>query len=94
MPFIFIKKHKCAMSKIAIKGKCLTQEPRSTRTPSATAMYTFYYPALLQFALRYSADAIRPEIRVPRLDATQATQILIADLLPFGYQILVRDILV
>lgn len=49
--------------------------------------------ALLQFRFRHAANAVRTEIGVARLNATQTAQILVARLLPFGNQIRVGDLL-
>lgn len=43
-----------------------------------------------QLALGHSANAVGPEVGVTGLDATQATKVLIALLLPLGDQVLVR----
>jgi len=60
------------------------RESHSTRASSAAAMYALHYPAFLELTLRHSADAVCAEIRVSRLNAAQAAQVFIADLLPFG----------
>lgn len=52
------------------------------------------YPALLQFALRNAAYAVCAEIRVSRLYASETAEVLVSDLLPLGYEILVGYILV
>lgn len=43
-----------------------------------------------QLAFGDSANAVGPEIGVTGLDATQATEVLVALLLPLGNQVLVR----
>lgn len=64
----------------------------STRTPSTSAMHTLHHSALLQLRLGHPAYAVRSEVRVSRLDASQAAQILVARFLPFGDQICVGDL--
>lgn len=56
-------------------------------------MDTLDHTALLQLRLGHPANAVRPEVCVPRLDATQAAQILVARLLPLGYQISIGNLL-
>ena len=48
--------------------------------------------ALLQLRLRHAADAVRREVRVPGLDASEAAEVLVALLLPLGDQVLVGDL--
>lgn len=43
-----------------------------------------------QLALGNSANAVGPKVGVTSLDATQATEVLVALLLPLGDQVLVR----
>ena len=61
------------------------------RAASASAMYTFYDLALLQFRLGHSANAIGCEIGVPGLDAAETTEVFVSLLLPLGDQVAVRD---
>lgn len=56
-------------------------------------MNTLDHTALLQFRLGHPANAVCPEIRVPRLDASQAAKVLVSGLLPFGYQIRIGNLL-
>lgn len=49
----------------------------------------FWYTHNFQLALGDSADAVGPKVGVTGLDATQATQVLIALLLPLCNQVLV-----
>ena len=52
-------------------------------------MDALHYPPLLQLALGHAADAVGGEVGVPGLDAAQAAQVLVALLLPLGYQVAV-----
>lgn len=47
--------------------------------------------SLLQLCLGNSANAVRAEIGVSRLDATQAAQVLVAGFLPLGDEIGISD---
>lgn len=49
--------------------------------------------ALFQLRLGHPADAVSPKVGVPRLDAPQAAQVLVAGLFPLGDQIPVGDLL-
>ena len=48
--------------------------------------------ALLQLRLRHPADAVRREVGVPSLDASEAAEVLVSLLLPLGDQVLVGDL--
>lgn len=50
-------------------------------------MHTLNDSTLFQFRFRHPTNTIRTEIRVSRLDTSQAAQILVAGFLPFGNQI-------
>lgn len=56
-------------------------------------MHTFDHSALFQLRFWNPANTIRSEVCVPRLDAAQAAQVLVARFLPLGYQISVRNLL-
>lgn len=66
----------------------------STGASSAAAMYALHYSAFLELTLRHSADAVRTEIRVSRLNTAQAAQVFIADLLPLGDQVFVSNVFI
>lgn len=67
------------------------REPRSsTRAASAATVGALNDPSNFQLALGDSANAVGPEVGITSLDATQATEVLIALLLPLGDQVLVR----
>lgn len=74
-------------------GFCENFKNYLSRASTTATMYTLNNSALLQFSFRHPANAIRAEICVPRLDATQAAQILVARFLPLGYQISVGNFL-
>lgn len=50
--------------------------------------------SFFQLGLGNSTDAVRAEIRVTRLDASQTAKILVSGFLPFGDEIGVGDSLV
>ena len=54
-------------------------------------MDTFDDSSVLQFGLGHAADAIRTEVGVPGLNASQTAEILVSLLLPFGDQVFVRQ---
>lgn len=64
-----------------------------TGASSAAAMNALDDLSLLQLRFRDSADAVGSEVGVARLDASQAAEILVAGLLPLGYQGSVSDAL-
>lgn len=64
--------------------------PGTTATP---AVDTLHHSTFFQLRFRHPANAVRSEVRVPRLDAAQATEVLVAGLLPLGYQVGVRYLL-
>lgn len=56
-------------------------------------MDTLHHTTFFQLRFRHPANAVRSEVRVPRLDAAQATEVFVAGLLPLGYQVGVRYLL-
>lgn len=56
-------------------------------------MDTFDDFSIFQLVLRHSTDAVRAKVRVSRLDAAEAAQILVALLFPLCHQIFVRNVL-
>ena len=62
------------------------------RASPASAVHALDDLALLQLVLGHPADAVGGEVGVPRLDAAQAAQVLVALLLPLGYQVGVGDL--
>lgn len=57
-------------------------------------MHALYNSSFFQFGLWHTAYTVGAEIRVTRLYAAQAAQILVTRFLPFGYQIGVGDFLI
>ena len=55
-------------------------------------MHTLDDLSLLELGLWHPADAVGREVGVPGLDASQAAQVLVALLLPFGDQVAVGDL--
>jgi len=51
----------------------------------------FHDSPVLQLGLGHAADAVRAEVGIPGLNASQAAQILVALFLPFGDQVFVRQ---
>ncbi len=62
----------------------------SARAPPAAAVDAFDDLPLLQLGLGHPADAVGGEVGVPGLNAAQATEVLVALLLPLGDQVGVR----
>jgi len=58
------------------------------------AMHALDYFALLELSLWHATYAIRREVCVARLYTSKTAEILVAGLLPFGYQVLVGYALV
>lgn len=61
--------------------------------PTAATMDALNDATLLEFGFGHAANAVGAKVGVACLDTAQAAQILIARLLPFGYQIAVGDLL-
>lgn len=64
-------------------------EPSSARASSASTVSALNDPSNFQLALGDSANAVSSKVGVSCLDAAQAAQVLVALLLPLGYQVLV-----
>ena len=55
-------------------------------------MDALHNSSFLQFALGNSTDAVGRKVGISRLNASQATQILVTLLLPLGYQVAVSNL--
>ena len=64
-----------------------------SRAASAATVNALHNSSLLQLTLGNSTDAVCGKVCVSRLNASQTTQILVALLLPLGYQIAVSNLL-
>jgi hypothetical protein len=60
----------------------------------ASTVHTFNDSAFFQLRLRHTTNAICREIRVARLYASQAAEVLISLFLPFGDKVLVGNVLI
>lgn len=58
-----------------------------TRAPAASAAHALYLLVFFELLTRYTANACAVEVRLLRLNATEAAKLLITLLLPFGDQI-------
>ena len=56
-------------------------------------MDTLHDPSFLQLTLGDSADAVGGKVRVPGLNTSETTQVLITLLLPLGDQVTIRYLL-
>lgn len=62
-------------------------------TAATATVHTLHDATLFQLRFRYATYTICAEIGIARLDATQAAKILIAGLLPLGYQVTIGNLL-
>jgi len=60
---------------------------------ATTAVDALDDATLLQLGFGHTADAVRSEVGVPRLDAAQAAEVLVSGLLPLGNQVAIGDLL-
>ena len=65
----------------------------SSRAPLTAAMDALNHAFLLHLGFGHAADAVGPEVGVPRLDAAEAAETFKARLFPLGHQILVGNVL-
>lgn len=63
------------------------------RTAATAAVHTLHDATLLQLRFGHATYTICAEIRIARLDATQAAKIFVARLLPLGYQVAIGNLL-
>lgn len=62
-------------------------------TAATATVHTLHNATLLQLRFRHATYTICAEICIARLDATQTAKILVAGLLPLGYQVTIGNLL-